>query len=236
MERALRKVPAAVLSALVLALSAQLALKQLQQGAAAQSVELPAPPARTALRLAAFGDPMPVAMLLMLYVQSFDLRGDNRSSYQRLNYGTLIEWLTLVLALDPAGQYPLMSASRIYSEVRDTEKQRQMLDFIYREFLGDPARRWPWLAEAALLAKHRLKDLPLARRYASAIQLHARGADIPLWAKQMEAFILEDMNELQAAAIMIGGFIDSGMVRSPAELRLLRQRLDGIKRRIETVK
>ena len=46
-------------------------------------------------------------------------------------------------------------------------------------FFRDPDRRWPWLAHAALVAKHRLADLPLARRYASAVQRYARGPDVP---------------------------------------------------------
>jgi hypothetical protein len=41
----------------------------------------------------------------------------------------------------------------------------------------------------------------------------------------MEIFILEDMNELQTARIMIGGYIQSGKVKDPAELRFLDERL-----------
>jgi hypothetical protein len=78
-----------------------------------------------------------------------------------------------------------------------------------------------------------LKDLPLARRYAAAIQQHVHGADVPLWAKQMEAFILEDMDELDAAKVMIGGFIASGRVTEPGELRFLEKRLAAIQARIK---
>ena len=87
-----------------------------------------------------------------------------------------------------------------------------MLELIHEQFLLDPNRRWPWLAHAALLAKHRLKDLPLARRYAAAIDRHTTAVDVPLWARQMEIFILEDMNELEAARIMLGGLLASGRI------------------------
>ena len=106
-----------------------------------------------------------------------------------------------------------------------------MLDLAYRAFLSDPDRRWPWLAHAALLAKHRLKDLQLARIYAHAIQEHARAPDVPLWARQMEIFILEDMNELEAARVMIGGLLAAGRITDPAEARFLRQRLDELEAR-----
>jgi hypothetical protein len=48
----------------------------------------------------------------------------------------------------------------------------------------------------------------------------------------MEIFILEDMNELEAARIMIGGYIQSGKVNDPAELRFLDERLKRLEARI----
>jgi len=85
---------------------------------------------------------------------------------------------------------------------------------------------------AALIAKHRLKDLPLARRYASAIQRHATDPTIPLWARQMEVFILEDMNELEAARVMLGGLLATGRIQDPGERRFLEERLKALDQRI----
>ena len=78
-----------------------------------------------------------------------------------------------------------------------------MLELIHEQFLLDPNRRWPWLAHAALLAKHRLRDCRLRDAKAAAIDRHTTAVDVPLWARQMEIFILEDMNELEAARIML---------------------------------
>lgn len=160
----------------------------------------------------------------MLYLQAFDIR--------ELDYARLRSWLGSVLELDPRSQYPLFAASRIYAEHPDAARSRVMLEFVYQQFLLDPNRRWPWLAHCALLAKHRLKDLPLARRYAAAIDRHTSAADVPLWARQMEIFILEEMNELEAAKIMLGGMLASGAVRDPGEARFLKERLDELEARI----
>jgi hypothetical protein len=46
----------------------------------------------------------------------------------------------------------------------------------------------------------------------------------------MQIFILEDMNELEAARIMLGGLLDSGAVRDADEARFLRQRLEELER------
>ena len=109
---------------------------------------------------------------------------------------------------------------------------RQMFEFIFDEFGADPNRRWPALAHAALLAKHRLNDLPLARRYAAAIQRQTTDESVPLWARQMEIFILEDMNELQAVKVMIGGLLATGRIRDPEERRFLQGRLEEVERRL----
>ena len=233
-ERPLTDVPKAVLVILAGALALQIALKLAHPVAPPAASDLHPPPSQSSLRLASLGDPIPLAKLLMLYLQSFDYQAVNRIPFQALNYDTVQQWLLRVLWLDPRGQYPLLAASRLYAEVPNEAKTRAMLEFVYRQFLDDPDRRWQWLAHAAAVAKHRLNDLPLAKRYASAIQKHATGPNVPLWAKQMEIFILEDMNELETARIMIGGFITSGTVHDPAEIRFLDQRLRDIEARLKS--
>ena len=169
----------------------------------------------------------------MLYVQAFDYQAGTRVPYRNLDYEHLEAWLARILELDPAGQYPLMSASRLYAEVPDREKQRQMLEFVYREYLKDPNRRWPWLAHATVLAKHQLKDLPLARKYAVALERNTTTLEAPMWVRQMEPFILEDMNELEAARVLIGGLLASGQITDRRELALLERRLKRLEERIE---
>ena len=87
------------------------------------------------------------------------------------------------------------------------------------------------LAQAALLAKHRLHDLPLARRYAAAIQRYTTDPTVPSWARQTEIFILEDMDELEAAKVMLGGLLATGRIRDEEERRFLQGRLEEIERR-----
>ena len=69
-----------------------------------------------------------------------------------------MQWLETILALDPAGQYPLLMAAQVYSQVPDPARERLMLEFVHQQFLHDPNRRWRWLAHAAIMAKHRLHD------------------------------------------------------------------------------
>ena len=168
----------------------------------------------------------------MVWLLAFDARAENALPYQQLDYGRVLGWLSSILALDPRSEYPLFAASRVYAENANPAKMRAVLEFIHAQFAADPNRRWPALAHAALLAKHRLHDLPLARRYAADLQRLVTDPSVPLWAKQMQVFILEDMNELEAARIVLGGMLATGHIRDPEEKRFLEARLKDLEERL----
>jgi len=224
--KTLNAVPRAVLAALALALLVQVLWQAGQPPARARAQDLPPPPSLAALRLAALGEPVALSKATMLYLQSHDEQAGVSIAWRDLDYQRVAAWLQRVLELDPRSQYPLLAASEVYGAVSDPARARLMLDFVYARFAEDPNRRWPWLAHAALVAKHRLHDLPLARRYAEAIRLQATGAQVPPWARELEVFVLEDMNELDAARKLIGGLLSSGQITDPHELAFLAQRLD----------
>jgi hypothetical protein len=231
-QRPLQAVPGWIRAALLAGLAAQLGAQALRPPPAAAAEDLPPAPRAPALLAASLGEPAALSRLAMLYLQAYDLGAGNALPYQRLDYARLVQWLRAIVDTDPRSEYPLFAAARVYAEVADPAKCREMLAFIHQAFLEDPNRRWPWLAHAALLAKHRLQDLPLARRYAADIERLATGPGIPLWAKQMEIFILEDMNELEAAKIMLGGLLATGRIRDPQERRFLQGRLEELERRL----
>jgi hypothetical protein len=133
-ERPISNVPGAVLAALGMALLLQVGLRSSEGIPESRVSDLGAVPTESTLRLAAFGDPAPLARLLMLYLQSFDSRADNEIRYQAMDYEKLTTWLSRILDLDSSAQYPLHAASRIYAEVPDPVRQRRILEFVYTEF------------------------------------------------------------------------------------------------------
>ena len=229
--RPLSHVPPGVMLALAAALLAQLWWHALQARPEAQLRPLAPAPSLTALRLASMGEPVALSKALMLYLQSQDDQDGKSIGWRELDYDRVRDWLARALALDPRSQYPLLAASEVYGAVGDPARVRTMLDFVYQRFGEDPNRRWPWLAHAALVARHRLHDLPLARRYAQAIRIHATGAGVPPWARELEAFMLEDMDELDSAQALIGALLHSGQVGDPRELAFLERRLATLKAR-----
>lgn len=221
-----RAAPRSLLLAVLFALTLQILWQASRPPARARAQDLPPAPSPATLKLAALGDPVALSKATMLYVQGFDEQAGVSIAWRNLDYAKVALWLQRVLDLDPRSQYPLLAASEVYGSVSDPARARLMLDFVYARFTEDPNRRWPWLAHAALVAKHRLHDLPLARRYAAAIRMQATGPNVPAWARELEIFIAEDMNELVAARALIGGLLQSGQITDPNELKFLAARLD----------
>lgn len=229
--RPFKAIPRSVLALLAAGLVLQLAWHALRPGPTAEARELPVPPSVQRLELMSLGDPLVMGRVLMLWLQAFDNQPGISIPFRSLDYPKVSAWLGRILDLDPHSQYPLMAASRLYGEVNDAQKQRLMLEFVYARFLEAPNRRWRWLAHAAIIAKHRLRDLPLALRYARAITEHALGPEVPYWARDMSVMVLEDMGELEAARILVGGLLDSGAIVDARELRFLQKKLDELQAR-----
>lgn len=227
-ERSLSTVPLPVRLVLLAALCTHMAWQALQEKPVASAAALRAPLPVAQLRVASLGEPVVLAQLMTLYLQAFDNQPGLSIPFRELDYQRVIEWLATILMLDPHGQYPMLMAAQVYSQVPDQKRERMMLQFVHQQFLRDPNRRWRWLAHATIMAKHRLRDDALALRYARDIAQLAPAA--PGWARQMQIFILEDVGEFESARILLGGLLQSGEIEDKRELHFLAQRLGALKK------
>lgn len=232
--RSWRRVSPLSLGVLGLALAGQLAWHGRLPPPVARPDALPPALELASLRVLSGGDPVLGAKVLMLWLLGFDQQPGVSLPYRSLDYARVRDWLARALELDPRSQYPLLAASRLYGEVADPARSRMMLDFVDASFDADPARRWPWLAHAVFLAQHRLRDPERALRYARRLA-DAPGAGIPGWARQLQIFVLENIGELEAARILLGGLLDSGQLTDPHERAFLARRLDDIAARLGDV-
>lgn len=226
-ERGIAAVPRSVAVLLAATLAAQVAWHMSRPTPVARAEALPLPYPAATVRAASGREVIVAAQLSALYLQAFDNQPGVSVPFAALDYGRVERWLGLMLDLDPHTQYPLMMASQLYAQAPVAEKQRAMLDFVHRRFLEQPGRRWRWLAHATIVARHRLQDIPRALRYAEDIARHASNA--PGWARQMRIFILEDIGEREAAAVLLGGLLESGEVTDLQEIRFLTQRLETLR-------
>jgi hypothetical protein len=190
-----------------------------------EAADLAAPPTARNIVIASLGDPLPAAKLMNLQLQAHDNQPGRSLPFARLDYPMVIRWLERILELDPQGPYPMLAASRLYGEVQDSSRSRLMLEFVHRRFLEDPNHHWAALAHAAYVARHRLHDLDMARRFSHSLRIKATGPQVPAWARQMEMLLLADLNEQDSARAMLGALLESGQVTDAAEYRFLISRL-----------
>ena len=226
-ERRFSTVPRWVLAVFVLALLLHGTLRffEARPQATASALEPPLPLA--ALRVLSLGEPQVLSQLLALYLQAFDNQPGVSIPFAALDYARVTAWLKTALTLDPAAQYPLMMASQLYGQIDDAARQRSMCEFVHRAFIERANVRWRWLAHCAIMARHRMKDLALALRYAEDIAQHAGKASG--WARQMRIFLLEDMGEAERAAVLLGGLLTNNEVSDPKELHFLSEQLERLK-------
>lgn len=224
-ERRISDIPPAVGLMLVAAFTLQIGWHAWRPDPRAEVQRLEHPPPVAALRIAALGDESALAKLLMLRLQAHDEQPGASVPFMSLDYGRVAGWLDGIIELDPLADSPLLAAARLYGSVPDPTRQRMMFELVHRRFLEDPDRRWPWLAHAAVMARQRLEDYPLALRYASALTRHATGAQVPAWVRSMGALIAADLGEVEMAGALVAGLVESGRLTDPHEFRFLAARL-----------
>jgi hypothetical protein len=231
--RSWRAVPPMVLVLIAVLLTARILLAgDGTRLAESRASDLPPVPPAPVLSLAALGDRPVLGAMLLVWLQSFDSQGGRHLSYSRLDYGRLLGWLERIHELRTDSHYPLLLATRVYSSTEDPDRLRAALEFTHGLALTDPERYWRWLAEAAVLAKHRLGDLSLALEMARDIVRRVPIEQLPHWARDLEPILLEDMGEYESAFLIIQGLLDSGEITDPDELRFLRDRLEALRRRL----
>ncbi len=229
--RAINFVPRSILFGLIISLILQCLWHASYVSFQVEEHDLPPAPESGLIKIISLNDSVTAAKIIMLWLQAFDNQPGISIPLKSLNYDRVIEWLDLILKLDSNIQYPLLAAIRFYAEVPDEHRQRKMVRYVIKKFLEKPNKRWPFMAHAVYIAKHRIKDLKLALECAKLIREYAVGDNVPYWTKQLEIFVLEDMGELESAKILIGGLLDSGELEDSSQKRFLLQRLKEIEER-----
>ncbi len=208
---------------LLLALALQAGWKFYEPPPTGQARSLPAAPDPAWVRIVDFGEHALASQWLMLRLFSLDEQPGVSLPFASLDYTRLSQWMRAALDLDPDNRNLLLAATQVYSQVPDPGRQRLMLDFVHQQFLLAPESRWPFLAHAAFIARHGLKDMNLAMSYAKDL---SRVNSAPAWARQMSVLLSADLGEEEQARVLLGGLLDSGAVKDPREIAFLLKRID----------
>jgi hypothetical protein len=225
-ERPLLLLPRPLLLGFLVLLASQLLYHHLGRAQMAINYQaLEKPLSAQAYRGMALGSEQLLGYLLAIRLQLHDNQVGQHFRYSLIDYEVLIDWLELISAISPHSEYAMLLASRIYSQTSDPNRLRQILAFIERRFDENPQLHWRRLAEASLLAKHKLHDLERALQMAEKIARQPASVQMPPWARDFQFLLLAELNEFESAIAIIQALLQSKAVAAPDEKRFLEEKL-----------
>ena len=225
-ERPLLQVPLPILFGFISILIVQVLLHQsLQSNRDVEYKSLAKPFSSSIYQGISMGSHQLTSYLLTMRLQLHDNQAGRHIAYEALNYSLLIEWLGLLGDLNIDSEYPMMLASRVYSQTRDKKQLRLLLGYIDKTFKKNPQKHWRRQAEATVIAKHQLGDKTLALNMAKSLTEQPEEILMPHWARDMQFLILGDLNEFESAIALIQALLQSGSIVDPDELRFLQEKL-----------
>ena len=225
-ERPMTTLPRTLLWGFLVAFLLQLLFHQQQRSISEYAYRPLSQPADLSTYLGlSMGSEQLLSYLLALGLQLHDSQAGRHLDYDLIDYPVLIEWLDTISDMAEDTEYPMLLASRVYTAASDRERLRQILAFIERRFDDGPGLHWRRLAEASVIARHRLDDLDLALSMAQKLAAAPASADMPRWARDFEFLLLAEMNELETAIAIIQALLATNSIQDPDELRFLKGKL-----------
>jgi hypothetical protein len=165
---------------------------------------VPPVPSEEILRAFAFGDEQ-LYFRYNAYVIQF--AGDTfgrTTALKDYDYNKLYEWWTILDRLDSNSDYLPYMVSYYYGATQDPERQiGTVIDFLEQHSDKNPSKKWWWYSQAAYHARYKLKDDKRAMGIADKLYNLPKELDIPIWTRQLKAFIFEKEGEYKQSCEII---------------------------------
>ncbi|HEY1097001.1 MAG TPA: hypothetical protein VGF14_07145, partial [Alphaproteobacteria bacterium] len=159
---------------------------------------VPPAPSYTTSMMYGFGDKQLAYYALVLTLQNMGDIGGHTTAIKDYDMNNVSEWLRLTYQFDKDSRYAPTLAGYYFGASQDPSKLRPIISYL--RVVGNRPDRdlWRYLAQGVYLARFRLKDQQLALDLA--YQLAAlQGPDLPIWTKQMPAFVMSRMGQKEAS-------------------------------------
>ncbi len=182
---------------------------------------VPPVPSPLAVKALAFGDEAFYFRTQALKIQNAGDTFGRFTALKEYNYEKLYHWFKLLDSLDSKSNFVPAMAAYYYSQTQNTPDVKYVAKYLEEHSEKDLYNKWWWMGQAVYLANNKLNDkdwaLSLAKKLASTPR-----DDIPLWAKQMPAFIYEQRGEEQQALIIIADILNNLDNIKPGEINFMR--------------
>ena len=189
--------------ALIIAITCQLVFWYFTKHIKPDMIIVPKAPKQSTVNLLSLGDKQFFFRYLGFKVQN---AGDSWGRFTALkdyNYKELIKWFYILNNLDGISNYPPSMAGYYYGQTQNTADTIYIIEYLREHAKTDIREKWWWLAQAVYLANHRLKDKKLALEIAYELTKVPLDVKMPMWVRQMPAFIHEQLGENEAAKKII---------------------------------
>lgn len=168
---------------------------------------LPEVPSKEAVKANSLGDEELYFRILTLELQNAGDTFGRFTPLKNYNYKKLSEWLFLLDTLDSKANFVPAIASYYYSQTQNTPDVRYIVDYLDSHASKDLANKWWWMTQAVYLANNKLNDNELALKLS--YKLTNIPGKIPMWVREMPAFIHEKRGEKAEALNIIKNIIDN---------------------------
>lgn len=136
-----------------------------------------------------------------LALQNFGSIGQTQS-LKAYNYENLGGWFDLMDILDPKSHFMPYMAAYYFGATPDETQLKPVISYLEKRGLEPGPQNWRWLAQAAYLARHRMKDMDEALRISRELGSIYR-VGMPTWTRNMEPMLKADMGDKQAAYLLM---------------------------------
>ena len=184
---------------------------------------VPNPPSGTVLSALSFGDPQFMFRLMAFQLgNAGDTFGRNTALYQ-YDLAHIETWFTLLDDLDETSNLLPSNATYYFGQTQTKSDVKYMVNYLRKHAERDITKKWWWQAQAAYLAMHKLEDQDLALEIALPLKTIE---GIPMWARQMAAFVYEKKGEMGAAFDIIQTIAENAEDIPQSELNFMRYFVD----------
>lgn len=177
-------------------------------------------PSDNMVKLLSFGDPELYFRLASFRLQNAGDTFGRATPYRDYDYALLERWFLLLDGLDAISDTTPSMAGYLFSQSQEPLRDvPHIVRYLEQHYDRNPEKKWWWLSHAVYLANHRLKDKQWALRLA--YKLGTTPAEVPIWARQMPAFIHEQLGEKEQALVIIQNVLKTQDNLSDSELKFM---------------
>lgn len=179
---------------------------------------VPPVPTKSGAITMTLGDPEFSYRALAIALQNLGDVGRDVTPLKDYNYDELGKWFFLLFSLDPVSDHVPMTAAYYFGATKVPKDVSVIVRFLEVPGTIAVGEKWRWLVHAVYLAQHRMYDLDLALRLAYKLQHMPNVNEMPPFARQMPAFVLQKRGDKEAARELMENMILSQRVLSQTDI------------------